>query len=81
VQSGTYSNWVRGGYTVTIDSTTAATQAASGYSSSASYGNVTASGSHKFFTSKIALAFTTGSNSYNSTSATGSGNMKYILGS
>jgi hypothetical protein len=35
--------------------------------------------SHLFFTSKIALAFTTGTSAY-AGSATGSGNMKYILG-
>jgi hypothetical protein len=35
--------------------------------------------SHLFFTSKIALAFTTGTSNYLGP-ATGSGNMKYILG-
>ena len=41
--------------------------------------NNTKSDSHKFFTTKIGLEF--GTKSYNGYSATGSGNMKYILGS
>jgi hypothetical protein len=83
-----YSAVARGGYTVTVDSKNVATQAAGGSTSTSdgnSYTNVTASGKHLFFTSKIALAFTTGTASaslYSGTySATGSGSMKYILGS
>lgn len=73
-----YYNRSSGGYTVTIDSTNVAYKASgTGYDNSQS--NVTANGSHLFFTSKITLAFTTGTSSY-AGSATGSGNMKYILG-
>jgi hypothetical protein len=67
----------RGGYTVTVDTKNVA-ECASVNNGSGS--NVTANGSHLFFTNKISLAFTTGSCSYG-TSATGSGSMKYILGS
>jgi hypothetical protein len=77
------SSVTRGGYTVTIDSTNVATAAA--YNNSTSGGNKTsaqtASDKHKFFTSKIALAFTTSTDSYYGYTATGSGSMKYILGS
>jgi hypothetical protein len=74
---GSYSR-SSGGYTVTIDSTNVAYKA-SGTGSDNSQSNMTANGSHLFFTSKIALAFTTGTETYGS--ATGSGSMKYILGS
>lgn len=46
---------------------------------SGSTNNKTKSDSHKFFTTKIGLEF--GTKRYNNESATGSGNMKYILGS
>ena len=69
--------WFRGGYVVTIDSTVASANAINnenGYDV-----NQTSSDSHKFFTSKIGLAFTTGKyNNYDS--KTGSGSMKYIFG-
>jgi hypothetical protein len=74
----------RGGYTVTIDSSNVATCSSVSSSSNANTTTQSASGNHKFFTSKIALAFTTGTgynSSGNSVSSTGSGNMKYILGS
>ena len=67
-----------GGYRVTVDSTDVATCNEQTYGNGGLV-NKTANGSHLFFTSKIALAFTTGTIS--NFSATGSGNMKYILGS
>jgi hypothetical protein len=72
VQSG-YSNYYNGKYDVTIDSTVVATCTA--YSNSANSKNFTATGSHLFFTSKIALAFTSNAG------VNASGSMKYILGS
>jgi hypothetical protein len=66
-----------GGYTVTIDNTDVATCSASNTSNN----NQSKSDTHIFFTSKIALAFTIGTNSGNSGTAMGSGSMKYILGS
>ena len=74
VQSGHNTN-CNGGYVVTIDSTVASVNAVDANGSAS---NKTASVSHKFFTSKIGLAFTTGA--WTSYSATGSGSMKYILG-
>ena len=71
----------RGGYAVTIDTVVANADQYSSSSSNASYSNATSSDTHKFFNEKIALAFTTGSNSALNVSATGSGSMKYILGS
>ena len=71
-------NWCRGGYVVTIDSTVASANAINndrGYEV-----NQTSSDSHKFFTSKIGLAFTTGTYPAGNDSKTGSGSMKYILG-
>ena len=68
------SNYAIGGYTVTVDSSNVASCIPARNESTK-----TATGSHLFFTSKIALAFSTGTNS--SYSATGSGSMKYILGS
>ena len=74
VQSNpTESNFAYGGFTVTID-TVVANQSAGQYGTGS-----TKSDSHKFFTSKIGLAFTTSTNG--SYVGTGSGNMKYILGS
>ena len=71
-------NNATGGYTVTIDNDNVAyvkETAPGGMSAIPSSAN----GSHLFFTSKIALAFTQGF--YNSSYyATGSGSMKYILG-
>jgi hypothetical protein len=68
-----------GGYTVTVDLTNVAYRAES-HGSDNSQTNVTASGSHLFFTSKITLVLTTSADpsGYNTT-ATGS--IKYILGS
>ena len=71
---------VIGGYKVTVDSTVLATCTPQGND----YGGLeskTANGSHLFFTSKIALAFTKITSGNNYYSSTGSGNMKYILGS
>ena len=71
-------NWCRGGYVVTIDSTVASANAINsdrGYEV-----NQTSSDSHKFFTSKIGLEFTTGVYPGGNDSKTGSGSMKYILG-
>ena len=62
-----------GGFTVTIDTIVANQSAGNNGSGS------TKSDSHKFFTSKIGLEFTTSTNG--SYVGTGSGNMKYILGS
>ena len=62
-----------GGFTVTIDTIVANQSAGNNGSGS------TKSDSHKFFTSKIGLAFTSANNG--SYVGTGSGNMKYILGS
>ena len=76
VQSNT-SNSCSGGYQVTIDTIVASVNAVN-------YGtpiSKSASDSHKFFTSKIGLAFSTGAWSGTGYSATGSGSMKYILGS
>jgi hypothetical protein len=70
--------YARGGYTVTIDSTTVA-KADPVTNNSSNVGTTSASDKHIFFTSKIALAFTTGT--IGSYSSTGSGSMKYILGS
>ena len=67
-----------GGYRVTVDSTDVAT-CKEQIDPNGGLVNKTANGSHLFFTSKIALAFTRGT--YGNFSATGSGNMKYILGS
>lgn len=79
VQSGvTESGFAIGGYNVTVDSTDVATCNEKTYGNGGLVNN-TANGSHLFFTSKIALAFKTGAIS--NFSATGSGNMKYILGS
>ena len=77
VQSGISGSYARGGYTVTVDSSNVATCS---NTTNGGLSNVTANGSHLFFTEKIALAFTQGylNSSYN---ATGSGSMKYILGS
>ena len=77
VQSGS-GYWSYGGYKVTIDLTDVATCNEQTYGNGGLV-NKTANGSHLFFTSKIALAFTQGfySSSYY---ATGSGSMKYILG-
>ena len=67
-----------GGYRVTVDSTDVASCNEQTYGNGG-LTNKTANGSHLFFTSKIALAFTQGF--YNSSYyATGSGSMKYILG-
>ena len=77
VQSGLSGSYARGGYTVTVDSSNVATCAQT-TNGGGGLSNVTANGSHLFFTEKIALAFTTGS--IGSYSATGSGSMKYILG-
>ena len=68
-----------GGYKVTVDSTDVAT-CNEHVNNNGGLTNKTANGSHLFFTSKIALAFTKGycTSEY---FATGSGNMKYILGS
>lgn len=79
VQSGLSSSGVaRGGYTVTVDSSNVATCAQT-TNGNGGLTNITANGSHLFFTEKIALAFTEGY--YNSSyRATGSGSMKYILG-
>ena len=62
-----------GGFTVTIDIIVANQYAGNNGSGS------TKCDSHKFFTSKIGLAFTTSTNG--TYVGTGSGNMKYILGS
>ena len=67
-----------GGYKVTVDSTDVATCKEKTQYNGGLVNN-TANGSHLFFTSEIALAFTTGR--IDDYSATGSGNMKYILGS
>jgi hypothetical protein len=72
VQSG-YSSYYNGKYDVTIDSTVVATCTI--YSNDSRSQNFTATGSHKFFTSKIALAFTSNAG------VNPSGSMKYILGS
>jgi hypothetical protein len=64
-----------GGYTVTVDSSNVANYSANQGGTAGS-----ANGSHLFFTSKIALAFTTGTSS-NGTTVSGSGSIKYILGS
>ena len=70
------SEWCRGGYDVTIDSVVASART---YNNEVGYNNQEkASDSHKFFTTKISLAFSTGI--FSSYSATGSGSMKYILG-
>ena len=76
--SGYYSY---GGYSVTIDSVVASHTASSSDASSNPGPNTTASDKHKFFNTKIALAFTTGRNGAGSGQVTGSGSMKYILGS
>lgn len=74
VQSNpTTSNYAYGGYTVTIDTVVANQNAGNNGSGS------TKSDSHKFFTSKIGLAFTSSTNGVYT--GTGSGSMKYILGS
>ena len=78
VQSNTYDDIAIGGYKVTVDSTVVAT-CTEQINSYGGLANKTANGSHLFFTSKIALAFTTGK--IGNHSSTGSGNMKYILGS
>ena len=75
VQSNT-SNSCSGGYQVTIDTIVASVNAVN---SNTPISN-SASDSHKFFTSKIGLAFSTGTWSDGGYSATGSGSMKYILG-
>ena len=62
-----------GGYNVTVDSSDVAS-----CSPANNTHTKTATGSHLFFTSKIALAFSTGKNG--EYTATGSGSMKYILG-
>ena len=79
VQSGNSSGHASGGYTVTIDSNNVTTCAQT-TNGNGGLTNVTANGSHLFFIEKIALAFSEGyySSSYH---VTGSGNMKYILGS
>ena len=74
VQSNT-SNSCSGGYQVTIDTIVASVNAVN----SGTPISKSDSDSHKFFTSKIGLAFTTGT--WSSYSVTGSGSMKYILGS
>lgn len=71
-------NWCRGGYTVTIDGTSVATCPSVNDGGNS---NVTASDTHKFFVSNIGLTFTTGTASGARETATGSGSMKYILGS
>ena len=77
VQTNVDSNrWCTGGYSVTIDTVVVNVQSTNPGDTHCV--NKSDSGSHKFFTSKIGLAFTTGSIS--GKSATGSGNMKYILG-
>ena len=68
----------RGGYNVTIDNTSVASCRAVSNNNGT---NVTSSDTHKFFTSNIGLTFTTGTASGHSQNATGSGSMKYILGS
>ena len=68
----------RGGYDVTIDNTSVASCTAVSNNNGT---NVTASDTHKFFTSNIGLTFTTGTASGDGENATGSGSMKYILGS
>ena len=79
VQSNvSYSGYAIGGYTVTVDSTAVAACREQS-NSEGGLVNKTANGSHLFFTSKIALSFTTGTAGVHS--STGSGNMKYILGS
>ena len=81
VQSNVSSNGVaRGGYKVTVDNSNLASCDNDIDPNDGTMRNVTANGSHLFFTSKIALEFTQG---YYSSSffATGSGSMKYILGS
>ena len=80
VQSGNSSGVARGGYTVTIDSSNVATCAQT-TNGNGGLTNITANGSHLFFTEKIALAFTTSRYAQSSYYATGSGSMKYILGS
>ena len=62
---------------VTVDSSNVAT-CSNTTNGNGGLSNVTANGSHLFFTEKIALAFTEGycNSSYH---VTGSGNMKYIL--
>ena len=78
VQSGLSINrWIRGSFKVTID--TVVTEDAGEILMSGTTNNKTKSDSHKFFTTKIGLEF--GTKSYDGESATGSGNMKYILGS
>ena len=68
----------RGGYTVTIDNSAVATCSAVSNNNGS---NVNASDTHKFFVSNIGLTFTTGTASGPGKTATGSGSMKYILGS
>ena len=75
VQSGV-SNSCAGGYIVTIDTDVAS---AGAINSNGGATNRTASDKHKFFTSKIGLTSSTGK--WYSYSSTGSGSMKYILGS
>ena len=67
-----------GGYNVTVDSTDVATCTVQSNGNGGGLSNKTANGSHLFFTSKIALAFKTGT--IGLYSATVSGSMKYILG-
>ena len=74
VQSGLSTNCT-GGYSVTIDTVVAS---AGVINSSENATNRTASDKHKFFTSKIGLTFSTGT--WDIYSSTGSGSMKYILG-
>ena len=77
VQSGLSTNCA-GGYSVTIDTVVASADV---INSNGGASNRTASDKHKFFNTKIALAFTTGRNGAGSGQVTGSGSMKYILGS
>ena len=74
VQSNT-SNSCSGGYEVTIDSVVASQSAVNSNNPISK----SASDTHKFFVSKIGLNFYTGT--WSSYSSTGSGSMKYILGS
>ena len=66
----------RGGYDVIIDKSVSSCSAANDTYTDKS---TNASGNHMFFTSRISLVFTTGTSSSTVQSATGSGNMKYIL--
>lgn len=79
VQSGINDmKWIRGSFKVTIDTIVAQDDGCIN-STTNSTDNVTKTDQHKFFTNKIALEFGTKSSGGNN--VTGSGSMKYILGS